>query len=309
MTSSLVKIGLVGKTPHQADFLRLNASSPLAHHLLRWLEEGVKALHGGRGTLPAGPTCFVFTTPGEHSALVGAFAPSTDSVGRAFPLAIFTEVPARSLAARFALLPAAFRAFFKAAAELLRVVPELDSAQLGSCLGKIPSLRGGDLLAAERARNTLLSQAQCGDLLRPARFGAHEESHYYAAHTFVTACASERHRERSRASIILDCPLAPEIGPIPWLDLANRLLRWSYVPPTFCWSGDQMRLLLALGTADSRLLIHLARPGEAGAQLWPLRTQKAAAIVQAKRALSSKQRQVLDRSTSTIEELIRALTA
>ena len=42
MAAHARRIGVVGKTPRQADFVRLNAATPLALQLHGWLQEGVE---------------------------------------------------------------------------------------------------------------------------------------------------------------------------------------------------------------------------------------------------------------------------
>jgi type VI secretion system protein ImpM len=301
-------IGLLGKAPRHAEFVRHNAASSLARYLLRWLEESTGRLHGARSALPSGPVSFVFTAPGDSSVLVGVLAPSTDSVGRAFPLAVFQEVPATTVVERYALLPEMFQPFFRSSAELLSEAASLDVSQLQERAAKLPTVRPGDVRVAERLRESLLSEKRCAELLQHVNGDGPSEGRYYALHTFLTACTGERQREQSLASVMLDCPFPSHLGPVTWLELATRLLRWSSLPPTFFWSdGEQPRLLLCLGAAPPTLLLHLAQPARTGTQLWPLRTDRPAAMANAKQALSTSQRQVIDSPTSTLEQLLRAL--
>ncbi|MFY0524004.1 type VI secretion system-associated protein TagF [Archangium gephyra] len=301
-------IGLLGKTPRHAEFIRHNASSSLARYLLRWLEEGTGRLHGARSALPTSSASFVFTVPGESSVLVGVLAPSTDSLGRAFPLTVFQEVPASSVVDRYALLPESFQPFLRASMELLSEAPSLEVPRLQERAAKLPSVRPGDIRVAERLREALLSEKRCAELLQYVSGEQPAEGRYYALHTFLTACAGERHREQGLASVMLDCPFPSHLGPTAWLELATRLLRWSSLPPTFFWSeGEQPRLLLCLGAAPPTLLLHLAQPARTANHLWPLRTERPAAMAQAKQALSPSQRQVIDSSHSTLEQLLSAL--
>jgi type VI secretion system protein ImpM len=301
-------IGLLGKTPRHAEFVRHNASSPLARYLLRWLEEGTGRLHGARSALPSSAASFVFTAPGESTVLVGVLTPSTDSLGRAFPLTVFQELPASTVAERYALLPESFQPFLRASAALLGEAPSLDVPHLKERAEQLPSVRPGDIRVAERLRQALLSEQHCAELLQHVSEERPPEGRYYALHTFLTACEGERHREQDLASVMLDCPFPAHLGPVAWLELATRLLRWPSLPPTFFWSeGEQPRLLLCLGAAPPTLLLHLAQPARTGTQLWPLRTERPAAMAHAKQALSPSQRQVIDSSHSTLEQLMSAL--
>lgn len=301
-------IGLLGKAPRHAEFVRHHAASPLARYLFRWMEESTGRLHGARVALPTAPVSFVFTAPGEGSVLVGLLVPSTDSVGRAFPLAVFQELPAPEAAGRFALLPEIHQPFLRAGAELLREAASLDVPALQERAAKLPTARPGDLRLAERLRESLLSEKRCTELLQHVTAGLPADGRYYALNTFLAACTGERHREQALASVMLDCPYPSHMGPVTWLELATRLLRWSSQPPSFFWSDrPQPRLLLCLGAAPPTLLLHLAQPTRTGNSVWPLRTEKPAAMAQAKQSLSASQRQVIDSSHSTLEQLLRAL--
>ncbi|MFY2557205.1 type VI secretion system-associated protein TagF [Corallococcus terminator] len=303
------RIGLLGKTPRQAEFIRFNASTPLALHLYGWMEAGVERARKARMDLPSEPAHFVFTAPGQKQALVGSMAPSMDSVGRAFPLAVFTEVPSASTASRFALTPEAYQPFLQAAGALSRAAAELDVPQLTERTTALPVPGPGDFSVAERLRDSVLSEHHLADLLGPVTEGSPTGGQYYALHTFLTACIGERGREQSAAGVVLDCPLTPRVGPVAWLELSSRLLRWPHQPPSFFWSeGDKPRLLLSLGSASPSVFLALAQPGRPGAQVWPLRTERPAAIDNARKGLTASARQVIDSPTTTLDQLLRALS-
>jgi type VI secretion system protein ImpM len=310
MRAPAARAGLVGKAPCHADFLRLNAASPLAFQLHRWLAEGVEAARAARCGLPSGTASFLFTVPNEKNVLLGVLAPSMDGVGRDFPLAVFTELPAPGVANRLALLPMAFGSFLEAGAALLRAAASMDLNELTRQVGALPQPRPEELTGAERHLQRLLAERRGTELLG-ALCGPDEipGSPYYALHTFRMACAGERHRQQTRANVILECPLTPALGPAAWMELATRLLRWPSAPPSLAWSeGGEPRLLLCLGAMAPELFLHLARPGQGGARLWPLRTQRTAAIDHARQALSQTQRQLIDSSTATLEELLHAVS-
>jgi type VI secretion system protein ImpM len=305
------RIGMVGKAPCNADFLRIHAASPLALQLQRWLSEGVQSTRTARCGLPEGTLSFLFTAPGERSALAGVLAPSEDGVGRAFPLAVFTELSGPALALRLSLLPLALQPFLSAAAVLLRAAASMDLSRLTHQVEALPPPSMEDFAAAERQLRTLLSERLGAELLAPlSRPGELPGSPYYAVHTFRVACAGEVHRQDAPAHIILECPLTEELGPAAWLELAARLLRWTAAPPALAWSDvPSPRLLLCLGSTASELFLHLAQPGRSGVRLWPLRTTRAAAIAQASQSLSPSQRRHIDSPTSTLEELLHALSS
>ncbi|MCP3144838.1 type VI secretion system-associated protein TagF [Pyxidicoccus xibeiensis] len=308
MTAQSQRIGLLGKTPRQAEFVKLNAATPLALQLYGWMEEGVERARRARVDLPSEPISFVFTGPGQKQALVGLMTPSQDSVGRAFPLAVFTEVASADTAPRYALTPEAFQPFLRAAGELARTAAEVDVPRLLERTASLPLPGPGDFSVAKRLRDTALAEHRMKDLLAPVTEGAPDGGHYYALHTFLTACMGERGREQSPAGVALDCPLAASVGPVAWLELSARLLRWPHQPPAFFWSeGERPRLLLSLGAATPALFLSLAQPGRPGAQVWPLRTERPAAIDNARKGFRPAARQVIDTPSTTLEQLLRAL--
>lgn len=308
MTVQSPRIGLLGKTPRQAEFIRLNAATPLALQLYGWMEEGVERARRARVDLPSEPVSFVFTAPGQKQALVGLMAPSMDSVGRAFPLAVFTEVVSAATAPRFALTPEAFQPFLRAASLLARTAAELDVPQLLERAAALPLPGPGDFSVAQRLRDAALAEHRTQDLLGPVVEGTPDGGRYYALHTFLTACVGERGREQSPAGVALDCPLSSRVGPVAWLELSARLLRWPSQPPAFFWSeGERPRLLLSLGAPSPALFMALAQPGRPGAQVWPLRTERPAAIDNARKGLKAAARQVIDAPSTTLEQLLRAL--
>jgi type VI secretion system protein ImpM len=310
MRAPAARAGLVGKAPCHADFVRINATSPLALQLHRWLADGVEAARAARCGQPSAPVRFLFTAPKEKNVLLGVLAPSRDGVGRDFPLAVFTELPAPAVANRPALLPSAFHPFLSAGVALLRAAASLDLNALTEEVGALPAPGPENLTAAEQQLQKLLADRRGAELLSPLSPPGHMPgSPYYAVHTFLTACAGERHRQQAPANVILECPLPLALGPEAWLELATRLLRWPTAPPALTWSeGEEPRLLLCLGATAPDLFLHLARPGQGGARLWPLHTTRPNAIDHARRSLTEAQRQLIDSPTTSLEELLHALS-
>ena len=292
--------GLLGKLPCQADFLRVNATGPLTHALHRWLEEGHEGLLAAKARLPEGPTAFVFGAPGEKEVLIGVLVPSVDKVGRAFPCAVFRACEATLAARELSALPFAFEPFLRGAAELLAAAPMLGSGELSSRLavldGPIDFSRGHQLRA----------QALGGPAAPlSALLGVEEGPPYYAVRTFLSACEADRAAMPSSARVTLDCPVSPALPAGFWLELARRLLRWSAGPPSLLWSSS--RLLISLGPSPGGALLFLANPDHPSSRLWPLRTQKAAAVLSAKQGLLPAQREALERPEASLEQLSLAL--
>jgi type VI secretion system protein ImpM len=304
------RTGMVGKAPCHADFIRIHASSPLALGLHRWLADGVEASRAARCELPSEVTALLFTMPGDKSVLAAGLAPSKDGVGRDFPLAVFAELPASVVASHLGALPAVLRPFLSGAAELLRASTALELPALTRRVEVLPLPRTEDFTAARGQCQDLLAGRRVTELLAPLSHPSEPPgSPYYALHTLLVACAGERQRQQAPANVILECPLVEGLGPAAWLELVSRLLRWPSTPPSFAWCGGaEPRLLLCLGATAPDLFLHLTRPGQGSARLWPLRTTRTAAIEHARQSLSTAQRQCIDSPTTSLQELLHTLS-
>lgn len=306
MSAAFASAGLLGKAPCQADFIRMNAPAPVVHQFHRWLEDGLATLTAALRQFPPAPVSFAFTAPGERSLLVGAMAASTDKVGRQFPLSVFCEVESAPLADKFSLIPAAFADFLQAAAQLAGDAASIATKdELAARLSALPVPNAEALGAAEAQRQQALAERKGGALL--AAIGKETPgAGFYAFRTFLTACVRERGKEPARANVILDCPLSQEMDPLPWLELACRLLQWRNAPPAFFWSAGT-RLLLSLGPPTPSVIGFLANPAQTGTKLWPLRVSQPTAIASAREALSPAQREAIEREDTPLGELLRHL--
>ena len=262
----------------------------------------------GPGWPALGAANFVFTAPGQKQALVGLLTPSTDSLGRAFPLAVFTEVARRhgpALRADAGGLPALPP---RRAALLARSARSWTCRNCWSAPGGAALPGPGDFSVAQRLRTPRWRSTAPRSCPGPVVEGTPDGGRYYALHTFLTACVGERGREQSPAGVALDCPFPARLGPVAWLELSSRAAALAEPAPAFFWSeGERPRLLLSLGAAPPALFLALAQPGRPGAQVWPLRTERPAAIDNARKGLKAAARQVIDAPSTTLEQLLRAL--
>jgi type VI secretion system protein ImpM len=301
-------VALLGKAPCQGDFIRWNAGDAVSQQFHRWLEEGHEAVRRANVLLPAEPIHFVFTAAGARQALVGVMAPSSDKVGRIFPLAAYLVADTPALAGHAnVLLPGSHEAFFAGARQLLSDAATLPADDLNKRLEALSAQTAGDAGSAEAYRRKA-QLAPASSLVRQfTTDGAVPGVQYYAFRTFMTACSAEKGKEPSKPGVTLDCPFPAETGPFPWVELARRVLQWRTTTPALFWHhGPSPRLLLSLGPPGSSVLLHLAKPDHSSMKLWPLRTRQPNAIETAKQALSPAQRRALEDESATAEALISA---
>lgn len=299
VSTSTSAIGAYGKLPCQGDFVRLNAGAPAALEFARWLEAAHESLHLGGSALPRAPLNFVYSTAAAAEVLIGTLAPSKDSVGRVFPMAVFEVAPGSEVAARLAQVPLGHYRFFTAAAELLAGCANLPVKAFGEKLAGLAQVPR-EWSLAEAQRQFILG-APAKDLLQAVDSAPPQGRTEYAFHTLLTACSALKGQEQPKAKVVLDCPL-PGDGPLAWVELVARLLRWGKHPPALFWNGE--RLLVSLGSPGSGILTMLVQPQRGGATLWPLKTAQASAMDNAKKALTAEQRRVLSDPEVSLSELL-----
>lgn len=303
-------VSLLGKAPCQGDFIRWNAGDPVSQQFHRWLEEGHEAVRRANLTLPAEPICFVFTVAGGRQALLGMMGPSTDKVGRHFPLAVYVPVDVGPMSGNSPTLPGSHQAFFDGARQVLADAAKLSADELGKRVEALGAHASGDSAAADTYRRRAQAVPASTLVKQFTGEGAAAGAQYYAFRTFLMACAAERGKEAAKPGVTLDCPFPEETGPYPWIEMARRLLVWRASTPALFWHyGPSPRLLVSLGPPSPSTLMHLVKPDHSSMKLWPLRTKALNAIETAKQALNAVQRRALDDERSTAESLILAFSS
>jgi type VI secretion system protein ImpM len=305
MFPSVASIGLVGKAPAQADFMRIDAADASAQELLSWLEQSDDALRRTGAALPPTPTAFVFSGPSLRNTLVGVLAPSRDHVGRSFPLAVFAVLPAAALSDHYRLVPAAFRNFLGASGSLLQEAPSLSAAQIAERVRALPRTGESEWRSADDERRALLEQPSASWLTELTELGGPLGPHY-ALRTFVAACR-DRAAEPPKSAIVLACPLGAA-GPMPWLELAARILRWKGQAPALLWNeAAPPRLLLTLGASPGSSLSYLARPDSNAPSLWSLTTAHPPSQQAARDGLGADQRAAIEEKRGATGQLLDSL--
>jgi len=301
------RAGLYGKIPSQADFVRLRAADGPALALVLWLEEGSEAAKRAGAPCGSEPVRFLFRPPGAARALAGVLVGSGDKVGRAFPLALFTQVEGSDLASTFPALPRAAAGFLDAAAALAREAAGLPAAELSARVEGLPLPGAADVAAGAEEQRALAAGESGRDLLARLFGEAEGGQRLYALHCFRTACQAVRGGEPARAVAVLDCPVRSGLDRWAWLELARRGLGWE-APPSFFWSeGPGSRLLLSLGPVPASVFGALWRPGASDGRIWPLVTDKPAALATAERALGESVVGALDRHNLSVSDLLEVV--
>lgn len=260
-----VDIGLVGKLPASADFLRVRAHSALFEALLTWLIDGTEHAIATRRDYTddaAATSVQAMVYPARRGAtlLAGALAPSSDRAGRRFPIVAATELALEeAFAAHPEVLPLVLEPAWAATARLLPELAVLERAAIDT--GQFSAeldLSVADVLPIYRRWTDELSLGDFvtlvfdGDPARAARGIALVEE----------AIRPYRGIEEPDTPLSLRLPLGQSGGAAVcfWLDLVKRIAGWRHTVPAFFWSHD--------GTSGA-LLLHLGRvPPVALSELW-----------------------------------------
>jgi type VI secretion system protein ImpM len=272
--------------------------------LARWLEDGNEALHAAGAKLGSGTVSFLFRAAGTDNALIGAWGPGRDKVGRSFPLAIFAPVSARELASRFPVVPSLYRDFATAAQGLIADAAALALPSVAERLRALPLPAAPQWDEAKARLEELAGRERAGPMLQGLFDGAPAGQQYYALRTLHAACDPVKKAEPAKVHVTLDCPVRAEPDGYAWLELIRRTLSWLAPPGLFWREAPGPFLLASLGSPPAALLPYLAEPRRDTPKVWPLRTGKEQAIADARKALAPAQRALLERDDATVEELI-----
>jgi type VI secretion system ImpM family protein len=303
-------IGLVGKLPAAADFLRFRADSEAFQGLLGWLIDGVQraAATGVMDSPDTGVQALCFRGRGA-SALVGALAPSADQAGRRFPIAAVSELALDAeLAQHPEVLPLVLEAVWAATAQLVVELQQLERAELEEAQ-RDPArfevemnLGVGDALNAYRAWT---DELELDDFLALV-FGADLEHAVGALALAEEAVSPYRGVEHPDTPLSLRLPLGQAGGAAVcfWLDLIVRLTGWRRTVPSFFWShdGDSGALLLHLGRVPPSALRELWMPTGKSDEVCDL-VQPGPEFRSPRRA---RWQRLLDDPTLRVSELLRA---
>jgi type VI secretion system protein ImpM len=297
--------GFIGKIPACGDFVRQHIGSKISSELDRWLSASSQNLYHGKQELGEDCMRFVFSAAGCEDVAVGSLIKSLDSVGRSYPLAIFTSLPTGAAMIQVAALPAVYEAFLADAESALRDAADLP---LDGFRDRVASLRApasAEQLSAAESTRSKLEGSNAAAAMRGALAGQPEGAEYYALLTLCTATSAVQIGPPSGPATVLDCPLDPNLGPSLWLTLTAARLRWTQGAISLLWSPGRPRLLLALGYASDQLLAFSASKLHQSTRLWPLTTERPDAVERARALLESK---LSDSSHASVAQLAAQLT-
>lgn len=282
------RVGFVGKLPAQADFVRQHVSDRVGGEFDRWLVKATQTLLSAKAELPSAAVRFVFSAPQCDSVAVGMLSASSDHVGRTFPLAIYTTLPA-PLAARHAFgLPLAYLQFLDEAEAVAAQAATLTAAELKARVAAMVPPGQEIVLAAAQQVRDVLGQLSASEMLERVFPSSQSGAQLYGLHTFVVAGEAGRAAPATAPPTVLDCPIVTDVDLAAWIDLGRRGTAGGTVCPSLAWVQVSPRLLVVLGYAPEQLLHLVADPKLKSSRLWPLTTERTEAIDRAREVLGGR---------------------
>jgi type VI secretion system protein ImpM len=261
-------VGVIGKLPGFADFVRLGAQAPLFESLLSWLIDGTERSAALRrdalALLAAGRVhAFVYRASGGPSFLAGVLGPSSDQAGRCFPVAVAAQLPVSpALLHEPGVLPILLERIWEVTGQLVTELQTQDRQTIQALPGWQVALEASpnEALATYRAWTEelpvqeLLALVFAGDVAAGARALAMTEE----------AVRPYRGVEEPRTPLALRLPLGECGGAAVcfWIDVVRRLLGWRRTLPSFFWSHDGSSgvVMLHLGQVSVRAFAELWSP-------------------------------------------------
>jgi type VI secretion system protein ImpM len=294
-------VGVYGKIPAQADFVRGNVGEMSRLGLDRWFQDAHEVVHSERSRLPDS-ACFALAPAGSQTVVLGAMVRSEDAVGRAFPLIVFGLIPAQGVAESFPAVPQAYARFFDGAMAIVETAASATAADL--------SARAADLaytLVPEPTANQHALLAHEGIGAVAPGLGGLPGGAAYGLRTLASGC------DRAKAApggaptgvITIDAPAPSDAARLFWLEIIRRRLGWRDVVPTFMWLRQSpCRLLVTLGPPPNAIFAFLANSRHKNGRFWPLRTDVMSARESAVAGLNPEQRRVLESPQSSLADAL-----
>lgn len=268
------RVGGFGKIPALGDFVRSPSASGEMMAFERWLTHAMEtgeARVGAawKGTFAQGaPHAFVWSGTLEKKTrglLVGVVVPSTDAVGRSFPVVICAPVPLAAFGANAHLAPLVLHEFFQhaltAAGRAARTRSQSEFLAQVSAVSP-PSLDG---VAPALARYATWSKSRVASELWGSVFTDDvERATRSALYLVVEATSAYRGQETPPLSLGLRVPLDADrqSSAALWLDVVRTAAGWKTTVPTLFMSlSAAPRALIQLGAeAPSSVLADLYLP-------------------------------------------------
>lgn len=262
-------IGGFGKIPSKGDFVRVGHSDVTSRAFESWLDDACTRVREAGLALPDASVRFVLRPAGSAEVCGGVLRPSSDAVGRQFPLSLFHMIAWSSAQPRWSGLPVLIDRFIESADEVLResALVGLDALRAGAAALWTPG--ADDLAATDQVCQRVLAVTPWRELAERLFPPPVVDRAAYAFRTALLAC--------QRRDLAIACPIETDVDLFFWLELFRRCARDDAFG--FVWVEEPApRLIVSLGQPTTSMLLAIADPARESDQIWPLTTTRAAAL-------------------------------
>lgn len=292
--SAVVGVGAFGKIPKAGDFVRAGFSNEVTRAFEEWLHKSVLYAHEKHGSAWKQPFvagsmyAFAFRVPvaADRSGLIaGVLQPSQDSVGRAFPLAIYAMVDDATAKEQPAALPLQLGEFLDQAAALAMDVSTLDASMLDA---RVRSMPAPALLDDDgRAYRSWIHTTPIDQLLQTVFGHGWSDRSLRTLSAIADTALPLRGRDASTTQLALRLPVG-SLGVTTtcvWLDIIRAMARSENRVLTSFWFFDGHRgdLLVHLGRVHVSSMIELWMPDRRNDHVYDLRSADTVSHVSADR--------------------------
>jgi type VI secretion system ImpM family protein len=307
--------GWIGKLPSRAEYLPVPSWAPAFAAFDAWLTTSIEwaaARAGADWTQRfAGGAVhgFVFRSPvaAPDEVLCGALAPSRDSAGRQFPLAL--AAPLRlppEVVVRPELLPFLLETVWSEATRALVEALETGNPELAGAIQLEPAADVAEAAGLYAEWAAQLPLAELWALLGPALGDPRA-----TLRLLFETLAPVRQVERPATTLSLRLPLgqASGLGLCFWLDLVRRGLGWQRTVPNLFWShdGSNGAVMLHLGAAPKATLAELWMPTGGRDEIADLTLPPPRALVDVLPALSAAVEGTLASGDASVAAFLQSL--
>ena len=253
---------ILGKVPHEGDFVRLGGRTPLDVECFEWIAAAVASHPAWVRAIHAGGTRFVFAGARGDRALIGVMIRSCDRVGREFPLAAVHPI-ARPAERSSVALPVAWTGPLLSARRALDQAASRTLEEIVSLVDAVPVPTESEVQAALVRCTHALEHTAIHELHE--RLFEDADAAHYAYHAMRAAARAEG----PRAPAVL-APLGVAGDLVAWLELARRLAP-AHGRPTACvWNLG--RAAIAHGELPPAVLPAMHGHDLGSSSVWPLST-------------------------------------
>jgi type VI secretion system protein ImpM len=244
-------VGIYGKHPTAADFIRVNASSEILSAFDRWLSDSLVTAQRRVASWPAvykraEPASFVFAGAGSLPCLIGCLAPSRDQSSRYYPLVVFAEVEPQWAQEAYPSL--AFDSFVRSARELLERRDSHSHDALAQQVRELARPNEHSIEQARLERDRYLDQVEASSALEPML--GRSKARQHAAVAQMRQIGEATHGATSIGGFGIRCPTTGNSdGNVGfWLTLLQRNLAIPLVPNAI-WTSETLLVYLKRPTA------------------------------------------------------------